>query len=599
MLRKQMLDLQVRGLEELLAAARSGPLLRFEDLLVTVNEELVQDLLTAAMPYERVVDGYRIRVNTARVRFREGLALVELAARASLAGRDERTAFADLRVYGVLEVVGLDPSSGVLHARVPIVGFEVPQVTVLGFSPPVRALVRSLAREPLNEFAELASNIEIPVAVESAIEMPPIEDDDVRIAAAMLPLRVVVEDVKAAAGKLWVTIGMDVQRTAVESAAGWPPRSMATQRPAPAGRPGRGAGGGLASTVAALGGFGAHLQESGAAARALSILDRDPAQPDSADTPAMKAMRLRYAALRDSLLTVAARDTLLARLAADTIDVAVGLRPALVNRLLGRATAAYLGRVELTLELEEEEEEVEDLEVETLFGEVEVGDYRVDVTIHRVEGVLAAGSPRVSFASGNRLDIIIPARILSGHGNATLLFTWDPKGIADLVCDDFTARLRVTGAVVPRSYEVYGAFLLSAKGEEIIVQPQFPKQKVRIAVDPSPDTWAQVRRTLAGLDDLEECGIGLEIVSANKIVRLLERLVAKGFKVKVPTKLIPVLDLPAGLTEEVEVGAHRLRIDAKPRALRVTPAAMWYGADVEVAVEPLPRALILDGGMRS
>lgn len=124
--------------------------------------------------------------------------------------------------------------------------------------------------------------------------------------------------------------------------------------------------------------------------------------------------------------------------------------------------------------------------------------------------------------------------------------------------------------MVPRAYEVFGAFLLSADGERILVQPQFPKQKVRIAVDPSRETWAQARRTLAALDDPERCGLGLEIVSADKIMRLLERIVAKGFKVKVPTKLIPVLDLPAGLTEEVEVGARRVRIEAKPRALRIT-----------------------------
>jgi hypothetical protein len=122
------------------------------------------------------------------------------------------------------------------------------------------------------------------------------------------------------------------------------------------------------------------------------------------------------------------------------------------------------------------------------------------------------------------------------------------------------------------------------------VQPQFPKQKVRIAVNPSPQTWAQVRRTLAALDDPERCGIGLEIVSADKIVRLLERVVAKGFKIKVPTKLIPVLDLPAGLTEEVEVGEHRLRIEAQPRALRISPGALWYSAEVEAAAGPLRAA---------
>jgi hypothetical protein len=597
-LERELLERQLRSAEALLASARTGPLLRFDDLLVTVDEEVVQDLLTASLPVERTIEEYRIRLTSARVRFRDGLALVVLAGRATLAGRAEETAYADLNVHGVLDVVGIDPASGVLRAQVSVIGIDVPQVNVLGLAAPVRALVRDLAAEPLEEFAELASGLEIPVAVDPEIEIPAIEDDDVRIAAATLPLHVALRSVETAAGKLWVTIG--VEAVAPDDGDSGSVRPQADARgpdghaharpaalPASSARPHPSVGPAVlhaavptalvprAAPVPGPSGEGPSADSTTA-----SLLDRDPTRPDSSDGPGMAALRRRYAAVRDSLDTFVRGDTLLSRLAADTIGVAVGFRPELVNRLLARAAAEYLDRVELTLELEEEEDEAEDLEVELPIGDVEVGDYYVQVTIHRIQGVLAAGTPRVSFAAGNRLDLVVPARIVSGRGNATLDFTWDPEGPVDLLCDDFHARLSVSGGVVPRAYEVHGAFLLSSVEERIVVQPQFPKQKVRIAVAPSERTWAQVRRTLADLDDLEQCGIGLEIVSARKIEGLLREVVARGFKVKVPTKLIPVLDLPAGITEEVEVGARRLRIEATPRDLRITPRALWYAAAV-------------------
>jgi hypothetical protein len=49
----------------------------------------------------------------------------------------------------------------------------------------------------------------------------------------------------------------------------------------------------------------------------------------------MAALRRRYAAVRDSLDTFVRGDTLLSRLAADTIGVAVGFRPELVARAGG------------------------------------------------------------------------------------------------------------------------------------------------------------------------------------------------------------------------------------------------------------------------
>src|SRR5262245_64931940 len=81
-----VLQRQAQGLEALIRAAEKGPLIPFNQILVIVDQSLVQDLLTAAAPYERTIaDKYRIRVENAGVMFEDGFALVRLDGRAALA----------------------------------------------------------------------------------------------------------------------------------------------------------------------------------------------------------------------------------------------------------------------------------------------------------------------------------------------------------------------------------------------------------------------------------------------------------------------------------------------------------------------------------
>jgi hypothetical protein len=207
-----VLERQQRGLESLIAAARKGPLIPFQQVLVIVDQKLVQDLLVSATPIERMVAGkYRVRLNSASVQFEDGFALVRLDGRASLASRAEKDVFADVSLYGGLDVVELDPSSGVLRGRVKIIAVEAEHVGVLGMDAPVRRLVEDLGRQKVEEFNVLASSLEIPVRLEREITIPEIgPEGEIRIPAATVALRVAVQDVKAFRGKLWVSVGVAV-----------------------------------------------------------------------------------------------------------------------------------------------------------------------------------------------------------------------------------------------------------------------------------------------------------------------------------------------------------------------------------------------------
>lgn len=202
-----ILQRQIDGLASLVAAAESGPLVPFDQVLVVVRQGLVQDLLTASLPFERLVDGrYRIRVEEAAVRFENGFALVRLDGQATFAQGMDQAASAHISLYGGLDVVELDATSGVLRGRVEILALDARRVDVLGLGAPVTRLVEELSRERLDAFAPVLSDLEIPVRMETELTIPALKEKGVTIEEARIPLQAGVQDVKAFHQRLWVSI---------------------------------------------------------------------------------------------------------------------------------------------------------------------------------------------------------------------------------------------------------------------------------------------------------------------------------------------------------------------------------------------------------
>ncbi len=222
-----VLDRRRRGLAALTAAAKRGPLLPFDKVLVVADERLVRDVVAASLPFERVIGGrYRVRVTQAEVHFEDGFGLVRLDGDATFADRPSDQARADLTVYGGLDVVGLDPRSGLLRGEVRVIAVEARRVDVMGVpAAVVERLVEDLGREKLEAFSALASRLEIPVRLEQEVALPAVGPGDVRIDAATIPLKVAVADVKAFRGKLWVSI--DVSTAVASPAAGPSPAPSA------------------------------------------------------------------------------------------------------------------------------------------------------------------------------------------------------------------------------------------------------------------------------------------------------------------------------------------------------------------------------------
>ena len=192
---------QTQELGRLIAAAEQKSLFDFGGILVVVDQALVQDLLRSVTPLEGDVGGgFHVRVESAETSFADGLAIVRLDGKASVAGK---AASADVSVYGAIDVVELDSTSGVMKCRVSVFGVDAAHADMLGVDEPVRRLTEALTQGGL---ALLLGSIEVPVRIENRLSIPALESHRLSIASVDLPLQVAVEDVNVLGGKLWVRV---------------------------------------------------------------------------------------------------------------------------------------------------------------------------------------------------------------------------------------------------------------------------------------------------------------------------------------------------------------------------------------------------------
>lgn len=208
---KAILVRQVQELERIAGRGRSGPLVPFRQTLLAVDESLVQELLTAALPYETVVgDRFRLRVLEAFVTFEDGLPFVHLRGRASVANQPEAAGFVEADVYGSLREFDLQRDAHSLRGRIDVIAFETRVAKVQGEeNEALRGLVGDLARLNLEVFKTFDYSFEIPVRLAREIVLPEVGGtSSFRIAEARIPLQLAVTHVTALRGKLWISLDL-------------------------------------------------------------------------------------------------------------------------------------------------------------------------------------------------------------------------------------------------------------------------------------------------------------------------------------------------------------------------------------------------------
>jgi hypothetical protein len=219
---KQVLDLethltrQVADLRTLVDRAEKGRLVPTDGLVVAVREEVVRRMAELALPREATVQGrFKVRLERADVRFRDRHGTVRLEGRVGWADNADlyrADVFVDLTVFGRIDTVAVDAKEGTLTADMVPIGFEIRRLNVGEQQPTVRQLAEGLARALPEGLSTLRSSLTIPVAFERQLRLNGRESGPVRFRPGSLPLRLVVRDVCAHGGRLWVSVGVEAVR---------------------------------------------------------------------------------------------------------------------------------------------------------------------------------------------------------------------------------------------------------------------------------------------------------------------------------------------------------------------------------------------------
>jgi hypothetical protein len=209
---------------------------------------------------------------------------------------------------------------------------------------------------------------------------------------------------------------------------------------------------------------------------------------------------------------------------------------------------------------------------------VTIGQYDLNVTINRVIGKLKTGKPDVTFG-GNKVKVALPVTVASGTGNATIHFKWDGKNVAGATCGDLEVTQDVSGSVQPDSYPVAGSLVLSATAEDILASPSFPVIKVNLKVKPSEESWGAVQKILD-----EKTGLCGYVVEKVNVLGLVQKIIDRGFNVRLPTEKIKPMAVPVGIEPTMEVRGQPVALAIKLGELAITEHMIWLGARVSVAV---------------
>lgn len=211
---------------------------------------------------------------------------------------------------------------------------------------------------------------------------------------------------------------------------------------------------------------------------------------------------------------------------------------------------------------------------------ITLGEYHLDVLLTRVTARLKADAPTITFG-GNRINFVVPVRVLSGSGEAVIDFEWDGRGLSGAVCGDMVVKEKVAGTVAPARYTLRGAVQLTGTRDAIIARPAIPTQRIRVQVSPSRASWATVEELLNSKGGV--CGFVLDRVD---IAGAINNVLRRGFNVRLPTNRIAPLTLPIGISPSVTMDGQTLVIEVRAVPPAITEHTVWLGADLTVSAAP-------------
>ena len=319
------------------------------------------------------------------------------------------------------------------------------------------------------------------------------------------------------------------------------------------------------------GGFYGYLRVREALVRGLA--------PTPAEIQALVEERRR---LRDEFRVLLNQHGVLDFANAPAGNILVGVPTGFTEDLVGQMISGLFSEVRLHLKNIQAHAE-DDVKAKVLFAQ-KIGHFILDVNVREIRALLKPGKPELQFG-GDKIGIRLPVRVAGGHGSANVRFQWQGKGLAGAVCGDMDVNPDVSSDVKPSTYTVAGEFQLAAVGESLVARPRFGDIVLKVVLQPTEKTWEVLSATV---EDVKEdkngiCGMAIKKVNIRGIV---QKIIDKGFDVKLPPKLFKDITLPASVEQTVTIKNRTVSLDARPLGLRVTPFMLWYGVAMGAEATP-------------
>ncbi|HEY6547491.1 MAG TPA: hypothetical protein VI589_06285 [Vicinamibacteria bacterium] len=331
---------------------------------------------------------------------------------------------------------------------------------------------------------------------------------------------------------------------------------------------------GLAVALLLGGGLSAYL-------RSREALALGPA-PTAAEIEQMRAERSQ---LRDRFQALLDEHGILDFAKAPEGNILVGVPSGFTQDLVGQMVTGLFSEVRLRLRNITAHAEG-DVKAKVLFSTQTLGRYSLDVNVKEVRALLKPARPELNFG-GDKIGIALRVAVAEGRGEANMHFRWNGQGLAGAVCGDVDVESDVSSEVVPAQYEVKGEFLLSAEGDTVVAKPRFGEVVLKVVLRPMEQAWAMFQSTLEEVKDDKNgiCGMAIKKLDVRSIV---QKIIDKGFQVKLPRELFREISLPAAVEQAVTIQGKTVSLDAHPIGLRVSERMLWYGVALGAAAGSPP-----------
>jgi hypothetical protein len=254
----------------------------------------------------------------------------------------------------------------------------------------------------------------------------------------------------------------------------------------------------------------------------------------------------------------------------------VGVPTSLARSVARQIVSGYLGNVRLTLRDKTLKTKRDEVQARLLFARRTVGRYELQTRVLDIGASLRPRQLQVSFEAGH-LAFRLPVAVSAGSGRARLTFAWDSKGIADLVCGDVEVTRDLSGRLVPALYAMSGYFELVAEGGQLLLRPRLAQRSIRVRIEATQQAWD-------AFDELADDRSGLcqRALEKADVKRQLAAILADGFDVELPRRMLRDIALPAGFQESLRLADGDYTLRVTPAHVAVTPRWLWYGTDVAI-----------------